>query len=140
MARKKGTRKTKQSAPPTKSKLRVLLVDDSKVFLDLEERWLSQDARIEIVGRATSGEEAIEHVQRLAPDLVVMDVTMQDMTGLQAAERIKAQGGVARIVLLTVEISEEFKQSAQALGVDGYLAKAQLSTKLLPLLLDLLTG
>jgi DNA-binding NarL/FixJ family response regulator len=135
MARKKGNRKSRRASAPAQS-IRVLLVDDSKVFLDLEERWLSQDPRVEIVGRATSGQEAIDQVQRLAPDIVVMDVTMQDMTGLQAAERIKAQRRDQRIVLLTVEISNEFKTAAQALGVDGYLAKAQLSTKLLPLLLD----
>jgi DNA-binding NarL/FixJ family response regulator len=134
MARKKGNRKSRRASAP--ASIRVLLVDDSKVFLDLEERWLSQDPRVEIVGRATSGQEAIDQVQRLAPDIVVMDVTMQDMTGLQAAERIKAQRRDLRIVLLTVEISNEFKTAAQALGVDGYLAKAQLSTKLLPLLLD----
>jgi DNA-binding NarL/FixJ family response regulator len=136
MARRKGSRKSPHASKPATSKIRVLLVDDSKVFLDLEERWLSQDPRVEIVGRAMTGQEAIDRAQELTPDIVVMDVTMQDMTGLQAAERIKAQRRDQRIVLLTVEISNEFKTAATALGVEGYLAKAQLSTQLLPLLLD----
>jgi DNA-binding NarL/FixJ family response regulator len=116
------------------SQIRVLLVDDSDVFLNVEERWLSKDPRVQIVGRAHSGQEAVEHVSRLSPDLVLMDLNIPDMNGLEAARKIKAKPGAPRIVLLTVEINEEFKTAAEAIKVDGFLAKAQMSTDLLPLL------
>jgi DNA-binding NarL/FixJ family response regulator len=134
MGRKRASRKVR---PVAKSSISVLLVDDSNVFLDLEERWLSRDPRLEIIGRASSGQEALDQVRRLTPDVVVMDVTMQNLNGLEAAEYIKAQTNPPRIVLLTVEISEAFKKAARDLKVDAYLTKAQLSTKLLPVLLDL---
>jgi CheY-like chemotaxis protein len=142
MARKRSRKRSphQPSIPPIAkelSKIRVLVVDDSKVFLDLEERWLSQDPRLEIVGRAGSGQEAVAQVGQLNPDVVVMDVTMREMDGLEATQHIKAKADPPRIILLTVEISTKFKMAAKALNVDGYLTKAQLSTKLLPLLLGL---
>lgn len=122
------------------SPIRVLLVDDSDAFLNVEERWLAKDPHVQIVGRAHSGQEAVEQVTRLRPDLVVMDVTMGDMNGLEATRQIKAKPGAPRIVLLTVETSEEFKAAAEAMKVDGFLAKAQLSTMLLPLLSTLFSN
>lgn len=122
------------------SRIRVLLVDDSDVFLNVEERWLSKDPLVQIVGRAHSGQEAVEQVTRLRPDLVVMDVTMRDMNGLEATRQIKAKPGAPRIVLLTVETNAEFKAAAEAVKVDGFLAKAQLSTMLLPLLSTLFSN
>lgn len=116
------------------SPIRVLLVDDSDVFLNVEERWLSKDSRVQVVGRAHSGHQAVEQATRLNPDLVLMDVTMRGMNGLEATQQIKAKPAAPRIVLLTVEIGAEFKAAAKAAAADGILAKAQLSTKLLPLL------
>ncbi len=115
-------------------RIRVLLVDDSDAFLNVEERWLSKDPRVQIVGRAHSGQEAVEHVTRLSPDLVLMDVTLPDMNGLEAARKINAKPGAPRIVLVTVETNEEFRTEAEAIKVDGYVAKAEMSSDLLPLL------
>jgi DNA-binding NarL/FixJ family response regulator len=141
MSRKKTRKKKPLSISKKQGKIRVLLVDDSKVFLDLEERWLSQDPRVEIVGRAESGQKAVEQVGHIRPDVVVMDVTMREMDGLEAAQHIKESApNPPRIILLTVEISNTFKSAAKSLHVDGYLSKAQLSTKLLPLLLGFFPG
>ncbi len=116
------------------SQIRVLLVDDSDVFLNVEERWLSKDPRVQIVGRTDSGQKAVEHVTRLSPDLVLMDVTIADMDGLETARKIKAKGGAPRIVLVTVETNAALRTEAHAIQVDGFLAKAQMSTDLLPLI------
>lgn len=114
--------------------IRVLLVDDSDVFLHVEERWLSKDPRVQVVGRTDSGQKAVEQVTRLSPDLVLMDVTIADMDGLETARRIKAQSGAPRIVLVTIETNPALRTEAHAIQVDGYLAKAQMSTHLLPLI------
>jgi DNA-binding NarL/FixJ family response regulator len=135
MARKRNVSRKTRSA--VQSSIKVLLVDDSQVFLDLEERWLSTERRVQVVGRASSGQEALDLIGRLKPDAVVMDVTMQNMTGLEAAAKMKATKTSPRIVLLTVEISGAFKMAAKELNVDAYLTKAQLSTDLLPVLLGL---
>lgn len=116
------------------SQIRVLLVDDSNVFLNVEERWLSQDPRVQIVGRTDSGQKAVEHVSRLSPDLVLMDVTIEDMDGLETARKIKANPGAPRIVLVTIETNPALRTEAHAIKVDGYLAKSQMSTDLLPMI------
>ncbi|MGH7167752.1 MAG: response regulator [Nitrospiraceae bacterium] len=116
------------------SQIRVLLVDDSDMFLKVEERWLSKDPRVQIVGRTDSGQKAVEQVTRLSPDLVLMDVTIADMDGLETARKIKANPGAPRVVLVTIETNAALRTEAHAIKVDGYLAKAQMSTDLLPLI------
>ena len=116
------------------SQIRVLLVDDSDMFLKVEERWLSKDPRVQIVGRTDSGQKAVEHVTRLSPDLVLMDVTIADMDGFETARKIKAKPGAPRIVLVTIETDASLRTEAYAIKVDGFLAKAQMSTDLLPLI------
>jgi CheY-like chemotaxis protein len=69
---------------------RVLLVDRNDDFLDAFAAWLARSDGLEIAGRAHGGHEAIERVRCLAPDVVVMDLMLPDMTGLEATRRIKA--------------------------------------------------
>ena len=109
--------------------LRVLLVDDSPRFLDLAARYLAADARIEIVGSALSGREALEQVAALQPDLVFMDVAMPDMNGLEATRAIKERMGTVRIVIVTLHDNAEYRAAAQRVGADGFLAKSEFVTE-----------
>ena len=69
---------------------RILLVDDSLHFIESAERFLSEELGVNVVGSALSGIEAIDQVMRLRPDLVLMDVAMPGMDGLEATHKIKA--------------------------------------------------
>ncbi len=114
--------------------LRILLVDDSPTFLESATRFLAMDARLEIIGRVLSGGEALEQVPRLCPDLVLMDLAMPGMNGLEATRRIKAQPSAPYIVILTLNDSREYRDAALAVGADGFVTKSEFGTALLPLL------
>ncbi len=104
-------------------RVRVLLVDDHpvlraglRVLLDLEED-------LEVVGEATSGEEAIGLVRELRPAVVVMDLSMPGMNGLEATRRIRELGLGTGILILTVHAEEEYLLPVVEAGGNGYLTK-----------------
>jgi DNA-binding NarL/FixJ family response regulator len=114
--------------------LRVLLVDDSPEFLESAGRLLARHAELQIVGRATSGHEALEQVAALSPDLVLMDLAMPGMTGLEATRRIKALPGAPRIVIMTLYDVAEYRIAARGVSADGFIAKTSMRSGLIPML------
>ena len=120
--------------------VRVLLVDDSPEFLKVAARFLSMYPWMAIVGRAHSGREAQDAVSRLHPDLVLMDMTMPDMNGLEATRRIKAQPGAPCVVMLTLHHDQHYRTAATAVGADGFVSKADVGTQLLPVITSLFDG
>jgi len=114
--------------------IRILLVDDSPEFLESATRFLSVDPHIEIVGRALAGHDALEQVARLRPDLVLMDLAMPEMNGLEATHHIKAQPGAPCVVILTLYDNSEYRAVAETVGADGFLSKSEFGTQLLPLI------
>jgi DNA-binding NarL/FixJ family response regulator len=114
--------------------LRILLVDDSPTFLESAARFLAMDVRLEIVGRLLSGGEALEQVPRLCPDLVLMDLAMPGMNGLEATRQIKAQLSAPYVVILTLNDSSEYHAASLAVGADGFVTKSEIGTQLLPLI------
>lgn len=114
--------------------LRILLVDDSQVFLRSITRFLAMDARLEVVGGVLSGEEAINCVLRSRPDLVLMDLAMARINGLEATRLIKAQPNPPYIIILTLNGSSEYCAASVAAGADGFVVKSEIGTALLPLI------
>lgn len=103
--------------------IRTVLVDDQLLYREglrgLFEHW----PEFEVVGEASNGKEAVEECRRLAPDLILMDLQMPVMNGIEAAAAIHALLPDAAIVMLTVATSEELVFSALDTGVRGYLLK-----------------
>jgi DNA-binding NarL/FixJ family response regulator len=120
--------------------LRVLLVDDSWDFLGSAEHFLSTEPYLKIVGYASSGQEAIEQVKLLRPDLVLMDVAMPHMNGLAATRLIKALSEKPRVIILTVHNQPEYQAAAEAAGADGFISKSDFGSQLLPLVNSLFHG
>lgn len=114
--------------------LRILLVDDSPEFLESAARWLDTDPRIEVAGRMLSGRAVVEQVSRLRPDLVLMDIAMPDVTGLEATRLLKMLPDPPSIVILTLHDTPEYRAAARAVGADGFVNKIEFATQLLPLL------
>jgi len=115
---------------PAESPLKVLLVDDSPSFLSAAQRQLSYQAGIQFVGSATSGSEALRLIQERAPDLVLMDIVMPDMNGIDATRRIKRHANAPRVVMLTLHDNAEYRYHAQLAGADGFIAKSELEMAL----------
>jgi len=113
---------------------RVLLVDDSEPFLRTLEGFLSGDPRIHIVGKASSGEEALKRARETNPHLVLMDIAMPGQDGLLTARLLKGEPDPPRVIILTFYDNPEYRMAAEGIPVDGFLLKTQLSTHLLPLM------
>lgn len=113
--------------------LRILLVDDNRRFLEAVRRFLTRES-FEIVGQALSGVAALEQVAHLHPDLVLMDMAMPQMDGLEATRRIKARPNPPRIIMLTLHDNPAYATEAKAVGADGFVAKSEFGTQLLPVI------
>ena len=85
----------------------------------------------EVVGAVSDGPSAIRAAESLQPDVIVLDISMPGMTGLEVASRLRASGSTAAVVFLTVHDDEEFVLAAKAAGGIGYVIKRRLGTDLL---------
>jgi DNA-binding NarL/FixJ family response regulator len=120
-------------------KHRILLVDDNPAFITSASGLLSTYPDVEVVGQASSGYEAIERVEALHPDLVLMDLSMPGMDGLEATRCIKSQPQAPCVVISTLYDSTEHRRAAAAAHADGFVAKPELGSQLVPLIHTLLT-
>lgn len=103
--------------------IRVLLVDDHTLFREGLRALLAAESDISVVGEAADGREAVEKVEALAPDLVLMDIVMPRMDGLEATARIKQRHPAVRVLILSMYDDEEYVQEAIQAGASGYLLK-----------------
>jgi len=108
--------------------IRVLLVDDNgEMLTDLRDEL---SAEFEIAGTADNGEEAIREVLRLDPDVIVLDVTMPVMNGLQVASSLRGMQRRTKILFLTIHEEPEYISAAFSVGACGYVTKRRLASDL----------
>ena len=105
------------------SKITVLLVDDHEGFINAALRHLRKVEWLEIVGRASNGLEAIERSETLRPDVVLMDLAMPEMGGLQATRLIKTQDAPPFIVIASHFDDAEHREHAMRAGADDFVSK-----------------
>lgn len=106
-----------------KEKIKVLLVDDHALFRKGVRQIISINPNFEIVGEAASGQEGLDLAQEILPDMVLIDLNMKGMTGLETLRRLKATTLNARYIVLTVSDAEDDLLEALRAGADGYLLK-----------------
>jgi len=105
------------------NKIKVLLVDDHALVRDSIAIMLAQTIDIQIVGRLSNGEELINKVRDLQPDIVIMDIFLRGISGIEATRWVKERNGSTKIVLLSKEVNKELLCSGIQCGIDGYLSK-----------------
>jgi len=103
--------------------IRVLLADDQPLVRTALRMVMADTPDIEVAGEAGTGEEAVRLTAQLAPDVVVMDIRMPGMDGIEATERIVAQGGAAHVVVLTTFDDDDYVYGALRAGAAGFLVK-----------------
>ena len=103
--------------------IRILLVDDQALVRAGFRMILDAEPEMEVVGEAGDGREAIDQVRTLAPDIVLMDIRMPELDGLEATRRILGGGGEARILILTTFDLDEYVYEALRAGASGFLLK-----------------
>ena len=113
------------------NKLRLLLVDDHAVVREGLRALLATDPRFEIVGEASEGEGAVAAATTLQPDLVVMDVSLPGINGVQATRQLKSQLPDTRVVALTVHEEGGYLRSLLDAGASGYVLKRSAASELL---------
>ena len=119
-------------------KIRVLLADDHEAVLARVRGVLGEE--VEIVGSVLNGNDAVTEVQRLDPDVLVIDISMPVLDGLQAASRLHRKGCRTKVVFLTVHEDQDYVDAALAAGASGFVTKLHLTSDLVPAIREALIG
>ena len=106
--------------------LRILIADDSTLFLTCLHRLLDAQTLVQVVGTAANGREAIHQADALAPDLVLMDLDMPGMDGLQATTLLRRRQPNTRIILMTLDETVKARAAARAHGAHGFVGKSRM--------------
>ncbi|HEU4790805.1 MAG TPA: response regulator transcription factor [Flavobacterium sp.] len=104
-------------------KIRVILADDHVFVRDGIKSLLENEANITVVGEATDGLEALSLIDNLQPDLLILDIRMPNMTGIEVVEQLRSKNNLVKIVMLSMHESEEYVLKSIQAGADGYLLK-----------------
>jgi len=120
------------------TEIRVLLADDHETILAREHGILGED--FVIVGAVTNGRDAVEEVRRLEPDVLVIDISMPIMDGLEAVSSLREDKCRTKFVFLTVHEDPDFVEAAFAAGGSGYVTKFRLTTELVAAIHEVLQG
>ena len=103
--------------------IRVVLADDHVFVRDGIKSLLENEANIVVVGEATDGLEAMNVVASLQPDMLILDIRMPNLTGIEVVEKLRSQNNLVKIVMLSMHESEEYVLKSIKAGADGYLLK-----------------
>jgi DNA-binding NarL/FixJ family response regulator len=118
-------------------KIRVLIADDHRMFAEALEAILAADGRLEIAGHAADGAEAVRLALALEPDVVLMDISMPVMDGVQATKQIRKQWPTACVLMLTGSNSTSDVERARDAGAAGYVTKDRIAAELIDAIVEI---
>jgi len=119
-------------------KVRILLADDHETILAHVRSILCHD--FEVVGAVGNGRDAVTEVRRLDPDVLVIDISMPVLNGLQAASQLHRRECRTKIVFLTVHEDQDYVEAAMAAGASGYVTKSRIKSDLVPAIREAVIG
>ena len=119
-------------------KTRILLADDHESILSQVRTVLGEE--FEVVGTVKNGQDAVLGVQRLDPDVLVIDISMPVLNGLQAVSRLKSRNVRTKFVFLTVHEDEDYIAAAFSVGASAYVTKSNVTTDLVHAIREVLQG
>ena len=109
----------------------ILTVDDDQRFLAIVRRCLEEDPDLSLVGEVTDGEQAVRLAEKLQPDVVLMDISMPRMNGLEATRQIKSRQPDTKVVIVTMHDEEAYRNAAADSGAEAFLSKKRVVVNLL---------
>jgi len=112
--------------------IRTLVVDGDASFCQQVKSLLASEPDIEVIGEAADGEEAVLKARELKPDVVLMDVRMPRLSGLNAALQLKAEMPEIRVIMLSVFDLQEYREAAMVSGASAYVVKRHMFDELVP--------
>jgi len=113
-----------------KDTVKILLCDDNDNFRQLLMQYINSMPGVEIVGEAIDGVDVIEKTEKLNPDLVLMDLSMPNQSGLDATKTIKEKWPEKSVIILTLYEDSVYKELADEFHADGFIAKSSIKTQL----------
>ena len=116
--------------------LRVLIADDHRLFAEALQAILASEKRIEVVGQASDGREAVQLARKLDPDVVLMDVSMPVLDGFEATREIRAAGEDIRVLMLTGSNSRADVDRSREAGASGYVTKDRIASELVAAIVE----
>ncbi|TML51658.1 MAG: response regulator transcription factor [Actinobacteria bacterium] len=119
------------------TKIKVLIADDHRLFVDALEAILATDERFEVVGRAYDGETAVRLAGKEKPDVVLMDIAMPGVDGVEATRRIRKRRKSTAVLVLTGSNARGDVDRARKAGAGAYVTKDQIASQLIDAILDL---
>jgi DNA-binding NarL/FixJ family response regulator len=128
-----------KAAETLRERVRVLIADDHRLFAEALEAILATDARVEVVGRARDGVEAVELWKTIRPDVTLMDISMPVMDGFEATARIREQDQQACVLVLTGSNARADVDRARQSGAAGYVTKDRIAAELVDAILELVS-
>jgi DNA-binding NarL/FixJ family response regulator len=140
-ARPPGTRESMsdESRDPL-SPIRVLITDDQTLFRSGLARLLEEDPRVQVVGQAVDGADAIKRVAALKPDVVLMDIKMPSLDGVEATRRITAEHPEIKVLVLTTFDADSYVLQALRSGASGYILKNSQPSAIVSSILAVVSG
>jgi DNA-binding NarL/FixJ family response regulator len=120
--------------------IRVLIADDHRLFAEALEAILGVDARITVVATAGDGRQAVKLAREHAPDVVLMDISMPVMDGIEAARKINAANSETRILMLTGSNARSDVDKARKAGAAGYVTKDRIAAELIDAIVEVADG
>ncbi len=127
------------SAAQVEQPIRVLIVDDHRLFAEALEAILAAESRIDVVGRARNGAEALEMVLGLDPDVVLMDISMPVMDGVEATRRIREARPETCVLMLTGSNAAADVDRSRDAGAAGYVTKDRIASELVDAIVETAT-
>ena len=118
-------------------RVRTLIVDDNPTFIESVSGFLARRPTIELLGCAQTGAEALERAARESPDLVLVDLVMPGMNGLDLTRQLRTLPQPPRVVVLTLAEHPAYVEHARLAGADGLLSKYEITSRLMPLIAQL---
>jgi DNA-binding NarL/FixJ family response regulator len=117
-------------------RIRILIADDHRLFGEALQAILVGDPRMQVVGIVTTGQDAVTQALALRPDIVLMDISMPGMDGIEATRRIRKKYATACVLMLTGSDAQEDIDAARRAGAAGYVTKDRIAAELIDQIVD----
>jgi DNA-binding NarL/FixJ family response regulator len=124
------------AARDTTSSIRVVIADDHQLFAQALEAILTTDEQMDVVGYARDGRQAVELARSLVPDVILMDISMPGLDGIEATRQILAEPTTTRVLMLTGSNSRTDVDRSRAAGASGYVTKDRIAAELIDAIVE----
>lgn len=114
--------------------IRLALVDDNQTFVMSVRNHLATDKGILVVGQAFGGHDALRMIRELKPDVVLLDIAMPQMNGLEVARNLQKMYRAPAVIFLTMHDNTSYRKAATSVGAAGFICKSNVVAELLPLI------